>query len=191
MRAGLPGSIRPQTCFPLRVPGHHPAAMGTTTNDARDEGAEPAESPKERVDRELIELLNELRVALPGVQVLFAFLLTVPFSSGFGGLNDTQRGIYFGTFVLTTVASALLMAPTAYHRLRFREGDKERMLHTVNRFAIGGTAVLALAIGSASVLVADLLYGFSWAVAFGALVFAMIVWCWFGLPLVRKVREEG
>jgi hypothetical protein len=148
-----------------------------------------SETRKERVDRELIELLNELRVALPGVQVLFAFLLTVPFSAGFSDLTDLQRTIYFSTFAATTVASALLMAPTAYHRLRFREGDKERMLHTANTFAIAGTAILAVAIAAASILVADLLYGLTWAVAFGAAVLGVLAWCWFGLALLRKVRD--
>jgi Family of unknown function (DUF6328) len=147
------------------------------------------ETHKERVDRELIELLNELRIALPGVQVLFAFLLTVPFSRGFGSLTDRQTGVYFVTFAATTMASALLMAPTTYHRLRFREGHKEEMIRTANRFAIAGTAFLAAAMASAAVLVADLSYGLNLAVAFGAAVLAILVWCWFGLPLLRKGRD--
>jgi predicted membrane channel-forming protein YqfA (hemolysin III family) len=155
-------------------------------------GAPPDdESDKERVNRELIELLNELRVALPGVQVLFAFLLTVPFSSGFGSLHDAQRTTYFVTFLLTLTASTLLMAPTAYHRLRFRAGDKERMLRTMNRFAIVGTVCLALAISSAALLVADLLYRFSFAAGVGALALGGIAWCWFGLPLTRKARDDA
>lgn len=157
-------------------------------SDRRDERTD--ETHKERVDRELIELLNELRVALPGVQVLFAFLLTVPFSTRFSELTELQRTIYFCTFAATTVASAFLMAPTAYHRLRFREGDKERMLHTANHFAIAGTAILAVAIAAASLLVADLLYGLTWAILFGAAVLGVIAWCWFGLPLLRKVRDD-
>jgi Family of unknown function (DUF6328) len=148
-----------------------------------------AETHKERVDRELIELLNELRVALPGVQVLFAFLFTVPFTDRFADLTDPQRTIYFTTFLLTILASACLMAPTGYHRLRFREGDKERMLQTSNRFAISGTALLALAIGSAALLVADLLYGTTAAVVVAGAVIALIAWCWFGLPLLRKARD--
>ncbi len=102
--------------------------------DAIDAG----ETNKQRVNRELIELLNELRVALPGVQVLFAFLLTVPFSSGFGKLTDGQRSWFFMTFMMTAAASAFLMVPPSYHRIRFRDGDKEQMLRTANRFAIAG-----------------------------------------------------
>jgi hypothetical protein len=122
------------------------------------------EDPEERLNRELIELLNELRVALPGAQVLFAFLLTVPFSGRFRMLTDGQRAIYFATFVGTTIATGLFMAPTAYHRIRFRQGDKERMLRTSNAFAIVGIAFLALAITLAVLLITDLLFGGSVAV---------------------------
>jgi predicted membrane channel-forming protein YqfA (hemolysin III family) len=149
------------------------------------------ETQKERVDRELIELLNELRVTLPGVQVLFAFLFAVPFSARFEALTDGQRTVYFVTFVLTTLASACLMAPAGYHRLRFREGDKERMLATANHLAIAGTVLLALAIGGAALLVADLLYGASIAAAIAAILLAAIAWCWFGIPLMRKAQDDG
>src|SRR5438093_7923415 len=88
------------------------------------------EGNKQRVNRELIELLNELRVVLPGVQVLFAFLLTVPFSNGFSRMTDVQRNVYFVAFVATTIATILFIAPSTYHRIQFRQGDKERMLFT-------------------------------------------------------------
>lgn len=149
-----------------------------------------SETRKERVDRELIELLNELRVALPGVQVLFAFLLTVPFSSRFEALSSGQRMLYFLTFATTVAASACLMAPTTYHRLRFRDGDKERMLVTANRFAIVGTALMAIAIGLAMGLVADLLYGITIATVAAASVIGLLAWSWFGIPLFRKFVEE-
>lgn len=103
------------------------------------------EDQKERVDRELIELLNELRVALPGVQVLFAFLLTVPFTERFGRATALQRSVYFATLLLTTASSVLLIAPTPYHRLRFRAPDKEQLLFTSNRLAIVGLGLLASA----------------------------------------------
>src|SRR5213595_3851650 len=96
------------------------------------------ETPKERADRELIELLNELRVALPGVQVLFAFLLAVPFANGWTRVTDLQRDVFFVAFLATAAASILLIAPSSYHRLRWREGDKEHMLVTSNRLAIAG-----------------------------------------------------
>jgi uncharacterized membrane protein len=153
------------------------------------ETTSPDETHKERLDRELIELLNELRVALPGIQVLFAFLLTLPFSTGFDKLNSQQRTVYFVTFLTTATASAFLMAPTAYHRLRFRQGDKEQMLRTANRFAIAGTALLALSMGAAVYLVADLMYGTAWAAACGGATVALLAGCWFVLPLSRRLRE--
>ena len=144
------------------------------------------EAPEERLNRELIELLNELRVALPGVQVLFAFMLTLPFTQKFGDLSNLQKG----TFVGTTIATGLFMAPTAYHRIRFREGDKERMLQTANRFAIVGIAFLTLSVTMAVVLTADLLFGLATAVLIGLGTFAFLVWAWFAIPVARKIRDE-
>ena len=157
-----------------------------------DGGPDGNESHKERVDRELIELLNELRVALPGVQVLFAFLLTVPFSSGFGRLTDGQRWWFFATFLATTGASAFLMAPTSYHRITFRAGQaqKERMLKTANTFAIVGTFLLSLSIGGAVFVVADLLYGVGAAAVVAASVAVCIAWLWFVLPVWRRAHDD-
>ena len=149
------------------------------------------EDPEERLNRELIELLNEPRVALPGVQVLFAFLLTVPFSGRFSMLTDGQRAIYFATFVGTTIATGLFMAPTAYHRIRFRQGDKERMLRTSNAFAIVGIGFLALSITLAVILTSDLLFGWRVAVGVGVVVLGFLVWAWFAIPLSRRVRDES
>lgn len=151
----------------------------------------PHETPKQRVDRELIELLNELRVAIPGVQVLFAFLLTVPLSDRFGDLDTRQHAMYFTAFAATTAASIALMAPTAYHRLRFRQGDKERMLRTGNRSAIIGTVLLAIAMTSAALLVGDLSYGPVAGAVFAVAVAALLAGWWFALPLLRRTRDEG
>src|SRR6476659_4162761 len=96
------------------------------------------ESHKERVSRELIELLNELRVALPGVQVLFAFLLAVPFSQGFTDATGFQKDLFFATLGMTTISAVLLIAPSAYHRINFRSEDKERLLLISNQWAILG-----------------------------------------------------
>jgi len=155
-----------------------------------DNAGDDDEQPEERLNRELIELLNELRVALPGVQVLFAFLLTVPFTDRFTTLSDVQRGIYFATFVGTTIATGFFMAPTAYHRIRFRQGDKERMLLTSNRFAIVGIAFLALSVVLAVVLTADLMFGLATAVIVGLCVVLFLVWVWFAIPLTRRLRDE-
>jgi hypothetical protein len=151
----------------------------------------PEEDQKERVDRELIELLNELRVALPGVQVLFAFLLILPFSQGFRQVTPAQRAVYFGSFVCTAIATALFIAPSSYHRLQFRQRDKERMLLSANKMAIGGTAFLALAIVGVVFLITDFLYHALWAAVATALVAAWFSWFWYGLPLVRRTSGTG
>jgi Flp pilus assembly protein TadB len=168
---------------------------GGTTNAAvavaqGSDGTQDRESPKQRIDRELIELLNELRVALPGVQVLFAFLLTMPLTQRFGDLTSAQRVVYFGTLLSTAIATAFLMTPTAYHRLRFREADKERLLRVGNRAAVTGIAFMMVSIGGAVFLIADLLYHSALASLFAGLVTAVYVWLWFGLALLRRMKDE-
>jgi hypothetical protein len=161
-----------------------------TVAPSGDGARDDEEAPDERLNRELIELLNELRIALPGVQVLFAFLLTVPFSDRFQDLTGSQRAFYFATFIGTTIATGLFMAPTAYHRIRFREGDKERMLQTSNRCAVVGIAFLTLSVTMAVVLTADLMFGLATAVLIGLMAFAFLVWVWFAIPVARKVRDQ-
>jgi hypothetical protein len=151
--------------------------------------SERGESKKERIDRELGELLQELRVALPGIQVLFAFLLTVPFSQGYTRLSDGQINVFFGTFLSTAIASMLLIAPTAYHRIRWRKYDKEKMLLTSNRLAIAGLVFLALGIGGAVFLITDFLFGGGFAGITTGILAAALAWLWFGLPLQRGIGE--
>jgi uncharacterized membrane protein YbhN (UPF0104 family) len=157
----------------------------------QDGGHNDGESRDEQLNRELIELLNELRVALPGVQVLFAFLLTIPFTgSSFNKLNDLQKDVYFGTFCMTILATAFLMTPTAYHRLRWRRRDKERMLQISNRMAIAGLVALALAIGGSAYLIADILFGYGGAVVTVLAVVGVIGGLWFLLPLTRQATDN-
>lgn len=148
------------------------------------------ESPKERLDRELMQLLNELRVALPGVQVLFAFLLTIPFTGRFTDLSNVQRDLYFATFCATIVSTAFLLTPTAYHRLRWRRFDKERMLRLGNRTTITGLVALGAAICGASFLIADLLFGPVAALTTTIAAMALIGALWFAVPLSREVDED-
>ena len=148
------------------------------------------ESHSQRVNRELIELLNELRVALPGVQVLFAFLLAVPFAQGFAQTNDFQRDLFFGTLVATAISSALLIAPSAYHRIAFRSRDKERMLLTSNALTLAGLFFLALAIVAAMTLIADFLYGPAVPVVAAVLGVGLFAVLWFALPLARRNLQE-
>jgi hypothetical protein len=126
--------------------------------------------------------LNELRIALPGVQVLFAFLLTLPFTRGWPQLGRTERVMYFVALMLAAVASGFLIAPSAHHRLRFRRRDKERLILWGNRMALWGLVALSLAIAFSIAVVADYLYG-EWIglpLAFGALLFISLLW--FGVP---------
>lgn len=155
---------------------------------ADDDGS--GESTDERLNRELVELLNELRVALPGVQVLFAFLLTLPFTTKFADLSKLQRDVYFATFLSTMAASAFLMTPTAFHRIRFRRSDKEWLLTMSNRMAIIGLVGLALSLGGAVFLVSDVLFGTkSAAIAAGATA-ALIGGLWFVAPIRRSIRDR-
>jgi Family of unknown function (DUF6328) len=149
------------------------------------------ESKDERLDRELIELLNELRVALPGVQVLFGFLLAVPFTQKFDAITTLQRNIYYFTFMSSTAATIFLIAPTAYHRLRFRQHDKEQLIQTSTRLAIAGTACLAAALSGAVYLVSDLLFHTAATALATAAAAGLLVWFWYGLPLSRRAREGG
>jgi len=151
------------------------------------------EDPKERVDRELIELLNELRVALPGVQVLFAFLLTMPFSQRFSVLSAADRRVYFAAVLSSAAASALLIAPSAHHRLRFRSGSKERMLRTANVLAVAGMVALALSMGAVVYVIAAVLHSATSAAVVTAVVTAFIAALWFVLPLTfpKNADDEG
>jgi uncharacterized membrane protein YesL len=153
----------------------------TTTN--------PDESPKERLDRELIELLNGLRVVLPGVQVLLAFLLTVPFSSGFQDATSTDRIVYFATVLLTVAATGALTMPAAYHRIRFRQGDKEQMLRLSNSFAIVGLALLTLAMAAVVFLITNVLYGVVAAIPVSLIVLLVLGFSWFAVPVFRRVED--
>jgi Family of unknown function (DUF6328) len=144
---------------------------------------------KDDLNRELIELLNELRVALPGVQVLFAFLLAVPFATGWRRVTNFQRDVFFVAFLCTTAATILLIAPSTYHRLRWREHDKEHMLVTANRLTIAGSVFLALAMISVVLLITDLLFSVGWAIVVTALVAFGFGWFWYGLALLRRAQR--
>ena len=148
------------------------------------------EDHDERVNRELMELLNELRVILPGIQVLFAFLLTVPFSQRFAGISASQRNLYFVAVLCTAVSTALLIATPNYHRFLFRESDKERLLRLANRMTIAGTAFLAVAIVAALRLITDLLYDGAAVAAVTLVATALIGWLWFALLIGRRARKR-
>jgi hypothetical protein len=151
------------------------------------------ESEAERLDRNLSELLQELRVALPGVQVLFAFLLAVPFQQGFTRVTDFQKGVYFATLLLTALSAALLIAPSAYHRITFRLQQKEDLVFLANRLAIAGLGALALAMTGAIMLITDVLFGTVATVVTSVSALAVFVAAWYVLPLQRRsrIRKSG
>ena len=146
------------------------------------------ETKNKRVNRELIELLNELRVALPGVQVLFAFLLAVPFAQGWKQVTDFQRDVFFVAFLATAVSSALLIAPSSYHRLRWRAEGKGRIVRISNRLTIAGLFALLVAIAAVVLLVTDYIFEKTTAIAATAAIVAVFVICWYGLPLYGRLR---
>jgi uncharacterized protein DUF6328 len=154
----------------------------------REEDGGRNETPLERLDRNLEELLSELRIVVTGVQVLFAFLLVVPFNVGFVHIGPFQRGVYFVTLLFAALAALCMLAPPAHHRILFRCDDKRHIVFTANRLMIMGLGSLALAMCGSLLLVATKLFGVTTGlltVAIAAILFLVI---WFGLPLVRKAR---
>jgi len=139
----------------------------------------------ERLDRELMELLNELRVFLPGVQVLLAFLLMAPFNQRFEQLAPLLREVYFGAVLCATAATLLLMAPGVHHRLRWREGDKEQLLRTANRLALLGAIFLAAAITLSVWVVTRVLFTPTAALVTAAGAAVAVAGLWFALPRLR------
>jgi SNF family Na+-dependent transporter len=148
------------------------------------------ESQQERYNRQMLELLNELRVALPGVQILFAFLLTVPFNARFAGVSDFQRDVYFATLLFATVASAFLIAPAIYHRLLFRRHHKRDVIMTGHRCLIFGTAALALAMTGAILLISDFLFSRTTAIVFAGICALMFAYLWFAMGLIKRAGES-
>jgi hypothetical protein len=148
------------------------------------------ETEKERLNRNLDQLLQELRVVLPGVQVLFAFLLAVPFSARFRDVDDFERDIYFVDLLLSAVAVAFLMAPSMHHRILFRREQKHYLVHTGNILTIAGMTALSLAIVLSLVLVAHFLFGPGLAWAAGGVSFAAFALLWYALPLERRITDR-
>src|SRR5436190_11350325 len=147
------------------------------------------EEEQERLNRQLLELLNELRVALPGVQVLFAFLLTVPFQNRFAEVSDLERRVYLVTLLASAAATAFLIAPTGYHRLLFQRGDRPRVIQHGTRMLIAGLACLAVAMTGAIYLITDFLFSAATAIAVAAVGAVVFGWLWFGQALWRRWRN--
>lgn len=146
---------------------------------------------KDRLDRNLAELLQELRLAIPGVTVLFGFLLAVPFQARFASVTGFQEAVYFTTLLLTALAAILLITPSAYHRLTFRRRMKGHLVPFANRIAIAGLLALGLAMTGVVVLVTDYLYGGSTTVVVGGLCGMAFLVLWFLLPIAQLLESRG
>lgn len=156
-----------------------------------EERPERDETPKEQAGRELIELLNELRVVLPGVTVLLAFLLAVPFAKGWARVTEFQRDVFVVAFLSSAVSVAFLAAPSSYHRLRFRHGDKAQLVRLGNTLAIAGIAAAAVALEAVVLLVIDYVLSRDAAIAAGAALFVVVVSLWYVLPLRAALRDRS
>jgi hypothetical protein len=154
-----------------------------------DERDHAGETRQERINRELLELLNELRVALPGVQFLFAFLLVVPFQQSADRFTDFQRDVHYVALLSAAVATVLLIAPAAQHRVLFRQLDKENLLRRSNRSAVAGLLALALAMCSALLLVVDVFFSREQAWATAGAVATLLLWWWVLVPFWHRARS--
>lgn len=149
------------------------------------------ETKAQKLDRELEELMQGLRVLLPGVQVLFAFLLAVPFSDRFTTISGPDKALFLASLACAAVASAFLIAPSTFHRILFRDRDKEWIVIRANMLAIVGTVFLALAMSCAMFLVTDLLYGSRVASVLAAGVGLLFFALWYVVPGVRRARNPN
>jgi hypothetical protein len=161
------------------------------SDDPTKHAARKDEEEAERLDRELIELLNELRVVMPGVQVLFGFLLTVPFQQGFQDIDAFQRDVYFVTLLLTAASAAFLMGPSAFHRLTFRQGHKPYLVRLGTRQTIVGMGLLMLAMTGVLLLLTDVLFHSLTVAITVVAMFLLFAWLWFGLALTRRASGKA
>src|SRR3954447_23189301 len=160
-----------------------------SSKDEPDDPGERSEDEQERLNRQMMELLNEIRVAMPGVQVLFGFLLTVPFQQRFQRVTDFQETVYFGTLIAAAVATAFLIAPSAYHRVMLEQHDKPNIIHIGSGQMIVGLCALAFAMNGAVLLVTDVLFDAGTATVTLVLMATLYVTLWFGFPLVRRLQK--
>lgn len=160
------------------------------SEEARSEQARwHGETEQQRIDRNLTDLLQELRVAFPGVQFLFAFLLVVPFQRGWPEVDHAAKVVYFAALILTAISSICFISPTARHRMRFRERDLEWVVTSGQRLTIAGLVCLGGAIAAVLLLITMVVFSTAFAIVVCVLIALLIVWAWFGAPLIRSWRR--
>jgi uncharacterized protein DUF6328 len=142
------------------------------------------------LDQEWSELIEENRLAMPGTQVLFAFLLILPFQQRFEDLDDGQVAVYYSALLCAAFAIVLLITPTAAHRIRWRQGDKEALLQLSTRTGIAAAVFLAFGMTASVYLITDFLFGEPWTVIAAAVLGGAFTWFWFGLPIMRRLRDR-
>jgi uncharacterized protein DUF6328 len=169
--------------------GEKRSAAHRVTDRSSEADEQRGETPAEQLDRNTIELLNELRVATTGIQVMFAFLLIVPFNTGWDQIDGFERTVYFVTLLIVAASAFLLMAPAIHHRILFRHGEKRFLVRIANYFAIAGMSLLALGFVGILVLLSDVVLGGAAPVIVGALAAAFVGGLWFVLPIVRRDEE--
>jgi hypothetical protein len=183
------------SCYPAAASSKHRRStkfMSVRHNsDARaadTRAEEDEETPAERLEREHEELFHELRSIIPGAEVLFAFLLTVAFTERMETLTSLQRGVYYGTFMCAGVALVLLLGPSAFHRVQFRQRDKDAMMRTANVEAIIALALISLSIAGAVFLITDLLFATVLATVIAVAIWSVASTLWWIVPLSRRVK---
>jgi membrane-bound acyltransferase YfiQ involved in biofilm formation len=159
---------------------------------SKDEPERPedrSEEEQDRLNRQMMELLNELRVAMPGVQVLFGFLLTVPFQQRFQRVTEFQETVYFATLIAAAVATAFLIAPSAYHRLMFEQHDKPNIIHIGTAQMVAGLCALLVAMNGAVLLVTDVIFESDTVTVTTVALATLYLTLWFGFPLIRRLQK--
>jgi hypothetical protein len=159
------------------------------TDHSEEAEAKRDESQPQRLDRNTVELLNELRIAGTGIQVMFAFLLIVPFNAGWRHVDGFERTVYFVTLLIVALAAILLLAPPIHHRLLFRHGEKPFLIRVGNQLAIAGMTCLGLGFVGILILLSDVVVGGAAPAIVGLVAAAVIAGLWFVLPLVRRGEE--
>ncbi|MDB4932063.1 MAG: hypothetical protein JWM10_4547 [Myxococcaceae bacterium] len=152
---------------------------------AAPETDEPEETEAERIERDYDELLEEIRIALPGAEVMLGFLLTVPFTERFSALGDGQKAIYLASLLCVAAATALLLAPTAWHRIRFKKGDKPWITRRGTALVLAAMVVMIPGIAGTLFVVTDVILSRAAALVVAATTALLVPALWFGVPLAR------